>query len=188
MSYLEESLAKLKEFEGSVTWMYRDTVGLITVGVGNMLPNVEAALKLPFRVQSSGDLAGEPAVRKEFARVGALAAGKLPKFYYEYEALTLADTDIDALLAARVAVFETQLRRQYPHYGSFPDAVKLGLIDMIYNLGAGKLVNTYPHFDNAVFDQNWNTAANLCHRNGPSEARNDWTRNQFVSAGGMANG
>lgn len=182
MSYLDQSLAKLKEFEGSVAWMYRDTVGLITVGVGNMLPNVEAALKLPFRVQSSGDLAGEPAVRKEFSRVQALAPAKLPKFYYEYEALILSDGDIDRLLASRVGVFETQLRREFPHYDTFPDSAKLGLIDMAYNLGVGKLEKTYPHFDSAVFDQNWEAAATLCHRNGPSEARNDWTKQQFLEA------
>ena len=42
-TYLEQSLEKLKEFEGCVPWMYRDTVGKVTVGVGLMLPDVEAA-------------------------------------------------------------------------------------------------------------------------------------------------
>lgn len=182
MSYLEDSLAKLKEFEGNVPWMYRDSVGLITVGVGKMLPSVEAALMLPFRVQSSGDLAGEPAVRKEWARVSALAPNKLPQSYFEYEALILAQPDIDALLLSTLKVFETQLRRDFPHYDAFPDSAKLGLLDMVYNLGDAKLEKTYPHFDTAVFDQNWAAAANLCHRNGPSEARNDWTKQQFLSA------
>jgi len=48
VTYLEQSLEKLKEFEGSVPWMYRDTVGKVTVGVGFMLPNAEAAQALAF--------------------------------------------------------------------------------------------------------------------------------------------
>jgi len=38
----------LKEFEGCVPWMYRDTVGKVTVGVGLMLPDAKTAQALPF--------------------------------------------------------------------------------------------------------------------------------------------
>jgi GH24 family phage-related lysozyme (muramidase) len=47
----------LKQFEGCVPWMYRDTVGKVTVGVGLMLPDVRAAQALPF-------LAGERAASR----------------------------------------------------------------------------------------------------------------------------
>jgi GH24 family phage-related lysozyme (muramidase) len=185
MTYIDQSIAQLKTFEGSVAWMYRDTVGLITVGVGNMLPDVHAALKLPFRVQSSGDLAGDMAVCQDFARVQQLAPGKLPKFYYEYEALILAEADIDALLASRLQGFEAQLRQQFPKYDAYPDPAKLALLDMAYNLGEGKLKATYPHLDQAVFGEDWDAAAGFCGRNvhNPAfDARNDWTRDQFLAA------
>ena len=45
--------AKLKEFEGCVPWMYRDTVGKVTVGVGLMLPDINAAQALPFLAGAS---------------------------------------------------------------------------------------------------------------------------------------
>jgi GH24 family phage-related lysozyme (muramidase) len=41
-------LPKLKVFEGSVPYMYLDTTGNVTVGVGKMLPNAAAAQKLGF--------------------------------------------------------------------------------------------------------------------------------------------
>jgi GH24 family phage-related lysozyme (muramidase) len=184
-SYIAQSIAQLKIFEGSVAWMYRDTVGLITVGVGNMLPDVAAALKLPFRVQSSGELAGETAVRQDFARVQQLAAAKLPKFYYEYESLILAETDIDALLVSRLQAFEAQLRQEFPRYDTFPDPAKIALMDMAYSLGDAKLRTTYHHLDQAVFGQDWGAAAGFCGRNvhNPAfDARNDWTRDQFLAA------
>ena len=56
--------------------------------------------------------------------------------------------------------FDEQLAGRFPAYASFPDTATLGLLDMIYNLGA---------------------AAN-CYRVGPSQARNDWTRQQFLAA------
>jgi len=43
----DQSLAQLKTFEGCVPWMYRDTVGRVTVGVGLMLPDAAAACALP---------------------------------------------------------------------------------------------------------------------------------------------
>jgi len=52
-TYLEQSLAKLKEFEGCVPWMYRDTVGKITVGVGLMLPDATGTpVKLKSQVKA----------------------------------------------------------------------------------------------------------------------------------------
>lgn len=185
MSYLDDALANAKRFESSVAWMYLDSVGLVTIGVGNMLPSVAAALRLPLRVQSSGDLAGADAIAKDFARVAAMAPDKLPRFYYEYEALILEQVDIDVLLLARVRDFESQLRTLYPRYDTFPDAAKLGLIDMIYNLGAGKLQTGYPHFDASVRAGDFGVAAQQCDRNAAQAAfaaRNLWTRQQFLAA------
>ena len=34
--------------EGEIAWMYLDTLGLVTVGLGNLIDPVELALELPF--------------------------------------------------------------------------------------------------------------------------------------------
>ena len=46
MSYLDDSLAHLEIFEGTVPWMYLDTKGLVTVGVGEMVANAARAESL----------------------------------------------------------------------------------------------------------------------------------------------
>ena len=48
--YLEQSIERLTQFEGSVPWMYLDTVGKVTVGVGSMLPDARAAGTLRFLI------------------------------------------------------------------------------------------------------------------------------------------
>lgn len=182
MSYLAKYATQAEVFEQRVAWLYLDTVGKVTVGVGNMLPEVSAALNLPFRSQSSGDLAGAPAVMADFARVQAMRPGMTAKAYWEYEALVLSDEDITTLLMRRLTEFDRALRTDFAGYDGYPDAAKMGLLDMIYNLGEGKLVHTYPNFDAAVRSRDWVRAAADCHRNGPNATRNEWTKQQFLEA------
>jgi GH24 family phage-related lysozyme (muramidase) len=170
----------LKEFEGCVPWMYRDTVGKITVGVGLMLPDVKAAQALPFLACS------EPAtpeqITAEFTRVEALPLGRPSSFYKSPASLQLTQQTIDAKLISILQNFEADLRTEFPHHDTLPDAIKLALLDMIYNLGPAGLFKGFPHLVAAVQTGVWAQAAEHCMRRGPSAARNNWTRNQFLSA------
>jgi GH24 family phage-related lysozyme (muramidase) len=179
-NYLEQSLTKLKEFEGCVPWMYRDTVGKITVGVGLMLPDTKAAEALPFLV---GTRAATPQeIAAEFARVDALPLGRASAFYKSPSSLELTQQTIDAKLTAVLQGFEADLRTEFPHYDQLPDAVKLALLDMIYNLGPAGLFKGFPHLVAAVQTGAWAQAATCCTRRGPSPTRNAWTKEQFLSA------
>ncbi len=137
-SYLDRSLAKLEEFEGAIPWMYRDTVGKVTVGVGLMLPGAEAACRLPFRV--GGAAATEAEIAAEFARVDALPMGRAALFYRSNDKPELARADMDSLLRTVLTGFENRLREALPQYDALPDGVKMALLDMIYNLGPAGLL------------------------------------------------
>jgi GH24 family phage-related lysozyme (muramidase) len=179
-NYLEQSLTKLKEFEGCVPWMYRDTVGKITVGVGLMLPDTKAAEALPFLV---GTRAATPQeIAAEFARVDALPLGRASAFYKSPSSLELTQQTIDAKLTAVLQGFEADLRTEFPHYDQLPDTIKLALLDMIYNLGPAGLFKGFPHLVAAVQTGAWTQAAAYCTRRGPSPTRNAWTKEQFLSA------
>ncbi len=179
-TYLEQSLAKLKEFEGCVPWMYRDTVGKVTVGVGLMLPDAKAAEALPFVVGARAATPEE--IAAEYAHVEAMAMGRASAFYKTPSSLVLTEQTIDAKLTSVLAGFEADLRGQFPHYDNFPDGVKMALLDMIYNLGPAGLFKGFPHLVAAIQTGAWTQAAEHCMRRGPSAARNDWTREQFLSA------
>jgi GH24 family phage-related lysozyme (muramidase) len=178
--YLEQSLAKLKEFEGCVPWMYRDTVGKVTVGVGLMLPNAEAAEALPFILDAQPATARQ--IAAEFARIDAMPLGHASSFYKTPSSLELPQQTIDAKLSAVLQNFETDLRTQLPHYDALPGTVKMALLDMIYNLGPAGLFKGFPHLIAAVKTRAWTQAAASCMRHGPAPERNAWTREQFLSA------
>jgi GH24 family phage-related lysozyme (muramidase) len=179
-TYLEQSLAKLKEFEGCVPWMYRDTVGKVTVGVGLMLPDSKSAEALPFIL---GTRAATPEeIAAEYARIDAMAMGRASAFYKTPTSLVLTQQTIDAKLSSVLAGFEADLRSQFPHYDALPDGIKMALLDMIYNLGPAGLFKGFPHLVAAIQTGAWQQAAEHCIRRGPSAARNAWTREQFLSA------
>jgi GH24 family phage-related lysozyme (muramidase) len=179
-TYLEQSLAKLKEFEGCVPWMYRDTVGKVTVGVGLMLPDVKAAQALPFVLGARAATPEE--IAAEYARVDAMAMGRASSFYKILGSLELTQQTIDAKLGSVLAGFEADLKTEFPHYDALPDGVKMALLDMIYNLGPAGLFKGFPHLVAAIQTGAWAQAAEHCMRRGPAPARNNWTRQQFLSA------
>jgi GH24 family phage-related lysozyme (muramidase) len=160
--------------------MYRDTVGKVTVGVGLMLPDAKAAAALPFVVGTRSATPEE--IAAEYARVDAMAMGRASAFYKTPTSLVLTQQTIDAKLSSVLAGFEADLRGQFPHYDTLPDGVKMALLDMIYNLGPAGLFKGFPHLVAAIQTGTWTQAAEHCVRRGPGAARNDWTREQFLSA------
>ena len=179
--YFDQSLTQLKSFEGCVPWMYRDSVGKVTVGVGLMLPNAAAACALPFQT-AEGAAATAQQIAAEFARVEALTMGKLPSFYRTGGSLELPETVMDEKLSAVLTGFETTLRERLAGYDKLPDGVKMALLDMAYNLGPAGLLEGYPKMIHAVETGAWATAAAQCARDGINAARNAWTRQQMLSA------
>ena len=177
-TYLEQSLKKLEEFEGSIPWMYLDTVGKVTVGVGLMLPNAAAAERLPFVIGGQPATADE--IGAEFARVHAMAMGRPAQFYHHDGGPTLEQATIDSLLQSVLLGFEGELRAGIAGYDGFPDSVKMALLDMAYNLGPMGLIKGYPRLIKAVEAGNWAQAAAGCFRHGPGAARNQWTQHMFL--------
>src|SRR5260370_27396281 len=111
-----------------------------------------------------------------------MAMGRASAFYKTPTSLVLTQHTIDAKLGSVLAGFEADLRAQFPHYDTLPDGVKMALLDMIYNLGPAGLFKGFPHLVAAIQTGAWTQAAEHCIRRGPSAARNDWTREQFLSA------
>jgi len=172
--------------------MYLDTAGKVTVGVGNMLPDVATAQSLPFVVRpaSPGSDPASPAlpatadqIAADFASVAQQPQGLLASRYRQFTTLDLPGDAITALLASRVQGFTTQLITTFPDFNTYPAEACAAIFDMAFNLGLKKLLSTFPTFVRAVRAADWATAAAQCHRLPPiSDARNNWTQAQFLSA------
>lgn len=181
-SYQEQSANQLRIFEATIPWMYLDTRGNVTAGVGFMLPSSADALRLPW-VDVKGNPASAFDVTEEFLRVQRMPAGRPVHYYYLDTSPKLSLVEISFLLDATVATCEGELAKTFDKYAQFPVPAKLALIDMDYNLGHAKLITSFaPTFCPAVARMDWVTAAAHCHRIGPAEVRNDWTKQQFLDA------
>jgi len=170
-----------KRWEGCCAWLYLDTRGNVTIWVGFEVPSALAAQSLPLYL-SGGTLAcTEQEKAAAWETVSAMQPGRLPASYEYSGCPVMLPSDGDALLMAKLDASDAELQADYPGFESFPDAVKMALLDMDWNLGDPKLRNTYPRFDAAVDRQDWATAALQCHRNGISDERNAWTAQCFQS-------
>jgi GH24 family phage-related lysozyme (muramidase) len=178
--YLDESLAKLEWFEGSIPWMYLDTRGNVTVGVGLMLADMAAAQKLPFLMDARPAL--PDTIAAEFTRIHAMPMGRPALFYRRHEAPELTRDAITVLLRSVLLGFEGELRARLTGYEQFPDGVKIALLDMAYNLGPQGLLHGYPTLIRAVEAGNWTLAAASSFRHGPGAARNEWTHAMFLQS------
>lgn len=171
--------------EGRIKFMYLDTEGNVTVGVGCLLDTSLDASALAFYVPADGKLPerlATPAEKEaEFKAISALDRGHLASWYKDRPGLlqlVLKDDEINSLFKERVEKFDKELRNIYGKdvMDKLSDRVKESLWDMIFNLGATKLSTQFPSFNKAIKDGDWTTAATESNRTGIPDSRNSYVK------------
>jgi hypothetical protein len=180
-------------FEGDFPFMYLDTAGLITWGIGEMSPTAADATRVPWRHVATQAIATAAEVAAEFARVKAMKPGMLAKEYFSEHSLMLHPGDIDASFRNKCDGYIAQLRRILPAFDSYPVSKQLRFLDMVFNLGAGlppsgdfhgSGLQEYSHLITAALACNWKVCATECGRNThlrAFDARNEWTSQGFLA-------
>lgn len=163
---------EIKTSEGEISHMYLDTVGAVTVGVGNMLPSVAAAQQLAFVHRGTNKAASKDEIKADFEAVKKRPKGLKASAYKEHTKLDLPGSDIDTLVDSRISEFKSQLRLKFPKFDSYPTTVQFALVDMAFNLGISGLVNKFPSFKKAVEAEDWTKAAAEANRPQVSVTRN----------------
>jgi hypothetical protein len=177
--YLDDASKSILAFEVSIAWMYLDTKGNVTTAVGQLLPTAADAMRCPFH-RPNAELATADEIRIDFERVRAMHPGRVASAYRTAQSLLLTEDTIMRMLHHAVVERATQLAAKFPSFDSFPDPVKIALLDITFNVGIGNLVNEFPLFTDAVDHEHWALAAQHCHRVGISEERNAWAKEQFM--------
>lgn len=177
-----------EQHEGKVAWMYLDTVGKVTVGIGHMIPSADAAVALPF-VDRSGGAASPDAIRSAFATVqGAQSlVGRVAAAFQGLTPLRLDEAGIAAVFAGDFGSIVGRTRALLQAVGggldSYPDPAQLAVIDMAFNLGPDGLYSKFPSFrTKGLAPRAYDVAAQQCKRGGISDARNQWTFDQLMAA------
>jgi GH24 family phage-related lysozyme (muramidase) len=180
--YLDDCAAAVRQWEGLVPWMYLDTVGIVTVAHGRALASPNDADALPFMVGTRRATLAE--VTAEFFRVHTMERGHLPAHYRMESSPVLLDEDMNALLVCAVKDRDQALQRYLRGYTTAPDAAKLALFDMAYNLGLAGLLR-FHKLCAALATGDYAACEAECERMpgvAAFEARNAWTMSLFAGA------
>jgi GH24 family phage-related lysozyme (muramidase) len=177
--YELDFLPQLRINEGCFATMYSDTKGNVTCGVGFLLQSAQTACGYPWYIPGLVTPATAQEIAAEWNRVKAMQPGQLPHFYAIETALQLRQDSIDAHTMTLLDTLDDGLTAGIPNFEELPDEWKMALADMGWNLGLHGLLNGYPRMLAAIEAGDGATAATECHRNGISDARNQWCALQF---------
>jgi GH24 family phage-related lysozyme (muramidase) len=180
------------DHENIVKHMYPDSKGIITIGIGHAIPNTEAVKKLPFyfrkpitppRDVTDKDKIDEyDKLKAIFIRLMKNVPPGNSSVFRNATNLDLAEEAVKDLFEEDLKKFLRQLEQTFPHYNEYPDEAKLGLLDMIYNLGHAGLTGKFPKLVRAAKMGDWSTVAKECRRNGIGNKRNENTKELFEKA------
>lgn len=177
---------KLEKLEGRIDHIYLDTKGFVTVGVGHLISNAEAAKKLPFVRKDTGAKATAVEIEAEYNKVKGLPFGKRfdANSFRRHTELILPADAIDALTDSHIRTFTSELRRLYgaAAFDNFPVPVKVALYDMIFNLGMTRLKDIFPKLNRHIKNGDWAAAAEESKRTDVSLERNEYVKNLFLEA------
>ncbi len=185
---------KVEIYEGRVGHFYLDSIGKVTVGVGHLIPDRNAVAHIDMVKITPGQPSVQASTGEkldEYDRVSAEPAGYRASWYRRVTQLQMLDADITRLRDRHIHRFYRELcgiysrARGYPNdFDTLPLPVQMALFDLIFNLGATKLVNVFRRLDVAIRASDWRQAATESLRPQVSNARNHYVHQLFMTAAG----
>ena len=174
--YLDEAVTTITHFDPPIAWMYLDKNGSVCVGTHHKLADVQMAQELSFHRWTAAEATREE-IAHEFERVKNMRGGYTPKAYHRSDSLLLSKAAMAKLLRDTLVSCAVVLSASFPDFDLYPDAAKIVLLDMCYDVSVPYLSS---RLCEAVGKQNWASASTLCLREGVTNERNSWTRRQFA--------
>lgn len=183
----DDYLPIARRFEGDIPWLYLDTVGKVTIGIGHMIPDAEEVCAVP--LGRDGVAASDGDKRAAFGTVAAATARAFrgANAFRDLSDLRITPEQSADLFRAKFAELFAEAQRLFWDVGggfaAWPKRVQLATVDMAYNLGPQGLYSSFPRFRKLGLARgDYLTCAEECRRIGPAPSRNTWTRDQFEAA------
>jgi len=183
----------LSTFEGSISFMYLDSEGHVTVGLGHLLDDADEAKNLPFLRRRTNEFAHPKHIENAFNLV--LKSGRQGEPAENFKNIThidLSRSAIELLFNADVIEFLPLIKSEFPDFETYPASAQLGMLDLAYTLGARGLKDGFPVFGRALEFRNWIEVADQSGReakkdkkgnpNAKMVARNSIVRRWFLDA------
>lgn len=166
--------------EGNISHLYKDTRGLITIGIGTNLDsmNLKEVYQLPFKIGNR--LASRDEIQQELNRIKAMPKGMTAdKYKNGSNGLFLSENAITQLAQNHIIADRNNLRKIYKNFDSFSPNLQSALQDMIYSLGYNGL-KKFNKFNHAINTWDFETAAHESSRKGVGAERNTLIRNNIL--------
>jgi GH24 family phage-related lysozyme (muramidase) len=191
--------AALIKFEKSVPYLYQDSIGQMTIGVGHL---VEPEIKVvPLKLYRRSDQklatveekkAAWQAVKKENRRYTGQKDHKQHVYgaghYEKLSSLFMKDADVDVLTEDHIVEFHGYLRRAFTRQNGYltefddmPENARLALFDMMFNMGPTRFPRPWHQFVAALKRGDWQKAATQSNRPQVNAERNAYVRDLLSS-------
>lgn len=182
-------VAHTAPLEGMLPYLYCDTLGLVTTGLGNLVDPLQGALALPFRYKkvpagAAHPWASEGAITAEWFAVKDTDATMWAKGGRAYESMTnlyLDQADIDTLAYQKLDSNDSALAKTFPAWVSWPADAQLAVHSMAWNMGPS-FPGKWPDLTTHLKAGDWGWAAEHCLINGKPSLRNRLNRILFWQA------
>jgi len=183
-----ELAKKIEQYEGRFNHLYLDTKGKVTVGVGHLIANRTAIASVNLYKTKSKlptQLASLQEKQAEYDKVAKLPWGQRygASTFKAHTTLVMKDADINLQRDKHIDSFYKELTNIYKKSNGYTDDfdklhknVQLALFDMIFNLGATKIVSKFPGFNKALKAGDWKKAATESNRPDVNAARNTYVK------------
>lgn len=183
-----------KGAEAFVPHMYQDVERNVTVGFGHLIGNEGEALRLQSRFSlkpnATPGLDLKDAIKTDFAAVNdSRVPNPAPGDFTDITLVEMSRADAAMLLDEDVGNALDDATRLFPAFGTYPHGAKLGILDMLFNLGQPGLLGRgekkgFPNFLRAVKQRDWRSASRESHRltEQVGEGRNRIVRDWFLDA------
>ena len=189
------------DFEGFAQHMYLDVKGNVTVGIGHLIPDAEAATRLNFHHRETNGEVDDKHKRK--GKVDAMhkrnsynlvlysgITNGSPMAFKDVTHIDLDPVVIGDIFRNDVKQFIHELKAKFPDFETYPASAQLGMLDLIYNMGRKKFFGGFPVFRMALEFRNWIKVAEESHRleeingehNETMKRRNEVVRDWFLKA------
>ena len=166
-----EVIKNTEKYEGRVPHLYLDTRGLVTVGIGHLIPNKASMAFVDMYKKGANNtlvLASLEEKQAEYDTIKKQPHGfsRNANSYKAHATLAMKNHDIVAQKEKHILTFYGELAKHYTttngfakNFDAMPHSVQKALFDMVFNLGITKLRTQYVNMNNAIKKENWVAAA-----------------------------
>ena len=145
-------------YEGHVTYMYLDSEGHVTVGLGHLIPKVEDAMEMKFYERGTTIPAHPAHIENAFNKV--LNSRLTDSRHTDFKDMSHVDldlTEIESLFDRDVAQFLNLLKKRnyFPDFETYPAGAQLGMLDIAYSMGVDDFHDVFKRLHAALDIRNW---------------------------------